>query len=833
MSLTFPAAYSAQLKSSFLDEDWLFQLYYTAEGANDWIGLASKDRIVTSVKYYGVVIDAGEISREIDLLNSSASVGTITITCVNKWKTDTLSAELLHGTNKYINHTVKIYSCINDEATLTNCAYIWRGKIKTIYHSIDTCTIEMETDSPFDYIQIPNVLSTYFKTRIPIVYGNYTKLSTGKNIGYDYTGPGLLHPVPFNQAYSDYVWALNHQADASDARLHIYEPNVREFVTLEIDDSPYYDDDTQSLDGANASKAQADLHHGWKQRPISTHLDNSFIDPGSAYDKDLTTFALPHTLETDVSGTGSHADSASEELVLDIPTIKYGRVTTFQIYVSWYLLIDAECDPNLGSVTFQQFTAQINDNTFSTPVNLVELQDVFGTRTGGLYEYDDSDTGSATTDHSAALATAGYVMPNKIRIEASLDQVGVSDEQDARTTAIITARIYNVYMIIDVDLDQANDPKGAAQTVSEIIHLYSGSDGFPQGYTDGEGGGATLASEVHQAHRDIMNRYAGIDYDNDYMTNWIAASPGDFDLDAARTGWDVRWWQLEPRSLREILDMLQYEGCFIFMLVHDSDGSGNAGGRYIWVQNTYASGLHTFTKDDYENIQISMTDPADLVTKTIYNYSKHPAEDTYLQTEESHENTTARDNWSLGTSREETVDLEALVNCGDNMQAVSLLAEALDDSETGVDVDDGTEFTAGDYIKVGTEIMLITSISTNTLTVVRGSLSSTAAAHNDNTQVYFYGWGSIYNTSSPDGDNLPNETIVLYYDNIKANPRILVSCDIHNKAKFNTEVGDVVKFDDSRIDAFGKTWSNLYFMIVEEHRTKNTLSIVAREVYSS
>jgi len=67
--------------------------------------------------------------------------------------------------------------------------------------------------------------------------------------------------------------------------------------------------------------------------------------------------------------------------------------------------------------------------------------------------------------------------------------------------------------------------------------------------------------------------------------------------------------------------------------------------------------------------------------------------------------------------------------------ATSLLAEALDSSETGVDVDDGTEFAVGQVILVGSEQMKISAISSNTLTVTRGFNGSTAASHSDNTQV--------------------------------------------------------------------------------------------------
>lgn len=57
-------------------------------------------------------------------------------------------------------------------------------------------------------------------------------------------------------------------------------------------------------------------------------------------------------------------------------------------------------------------------------------------------------------------------------------------------------------------------------------------------------------------------------------------------------------------------------------------------------------------------------------------------------------------------------------------------AEDMDTSETGLDVatDTGSYFRQGDIISVGSEYMLVTSVSTDTLTVTRGYGSTTAAS---------------------------------------------------------------------------------------------------------
>jgi len=63
------------------------------------------------------------------------------------------------------------------------------------------------------------------------------------------------------------------------------------------------------------------------------------------------------------------------------------------------------------------------------------------------------------------------------------------------------------------------------------------------------------------------------------------------------------------------------------------------------------------------------------------------------------------------------------------------LNEALDTTETAVDVDEGGQFSVNEMIQIDDEIMLITAISTNTLTVTRGYRDTTAANHADDSEI--------------------------------------------------------------------------------------------------
>ena len=71
------------------------------------------------------------------------------------------------------------------------------------------------------------------------------------------------------------------------------------------------------------------------------------------------------------------------------------------------------------------------------------------------------------------------------------------------------------------------------------------------------------------------------------------------------------------------------------------------------------------------------------------------------------------------------------------------LAEGVNTSETAIDVTDGSQFTAQQYIQVNNEIMRVTGVSSNTLTVLREESSvddipedAVGDSHTNGTDVY-------------------------------------------------------------------------------------------------
>ena len=66
------------------------------------------------------------------------------------------------------------------------------------------------------------------------------------------------------------------------------------------------------------------------------------------------------------------------------------------------------------------------------------------------------------------------------------------------------------------------------------------------------------------------------------------------------------------------------------------------------------------------------------------------------------------------------------------------ITEDVSIDELAIDVDDGNWFEVGDLIAIGTEIMEVESISSNTLTVKRGLLGSVQTTHSDDDDLNFF-----------------------------------------------------------------------------------------------
>ncbi len=102
----------------------------------------------------------------------------------------------------------------------------------------------------------------------------------------------------------------------------------------------------------------------------------------------------------------------------------------------------------------------------------------------------------------------------------------------------------------------------------------------------------------------------------------------------------------------------------------------------------------------------------------------------------------------------------------DNSTA-NLINETFSAGDTTLTVDDGTNISVNDMIKLDSEILLVTAKSTNDLTVTRGYRDTTDADHVNNTEIYTVNYvsGGILISYYAEPDKLTSITGTLDIDN--------------------------------------------------------------------
>ena len=253
-------------------------------------------------------------------------------------------------------------------------------------------------------------------------------------------------------------------------------------------------------------------------------------------------------------------------------------------------------------------------------------QTITSSSSGSVQTWTSSDLVSQYTSNNNQI-------PNvKIRAEGETDS----------PTETISTNIYDIQLLIKVALDQSGDPEGSKNYLDDLDFMYVGANGLTESWSGSNG----EISYGHEAHRDMLVRFAG--YTTTAPQNW-----SDLDTDRSTSNWEMRWWELAPVEIQKLLEQIQYEFGFIFKFRPDGTGS------YIYIKQTSElSASQTLNKNDISDIKISNTKFSELLTQMEINYEVHPAEDKHFSNVTS-SNSTARTNWNIQTKENiSTVDLD-------------------------------------------------------------------------------------------------------------------------------------------------------------------------------
>jgi len=637
VSLTLPSVYSNAIKATNFVENWIVQLYYGNE--SNFTPIALNDTKVGGNFYHGAIINRNlSIRSSLDLARSKAKTGNISLQLANfMYKGDDFSAELFGGSNTYLNRTVKIYSQLNSDNTLSDCLQIYNGRLVDMSHDNDTITLMVVERSPWDYIEIPQTKASDTNKYFPVSYGNYTANSTSQ----DYRTNMTVFPIPVNEIRGDEVFALTGiHSISSTAYPHFYDRNLDRFLPVYSDDFSSFDTANESYKNGFAVRAYHTIPKKFKMKPVENASTDTWTNGDNVIDTPL-------------------ADDTSSFAQIIIS--RTGSGTTTKTYKSKWLRPDHKVAGVTMGCTFSwTITRQLGSSGSQSCLfvnNTWAFGDTFNTTDNSSNSTTTGTTSISVTSDGSADMVSSFNSANgwtdQTQIQCKVQNSGV----DAGTCTF-TPRLYDMRASVSTEIDFTDKDQGY-QTLKSIEYLYCGGDGLDKSYNGGSGT-ATCGLE---AHRDLLVRFTGYDDTDGNIYNWNS----NLDIEDARidsSAWNIRAWVLESTSLKKILEKIQYEFGFIYKFRADGVGS------YWYVKDSYSSSdvSATLNADDISNINISTTPFSELITKMDIGFEKHPAQSSYMSSVTSEDSTNStRSNLNIGAKENiKQVNLDYNVNKAGN-----------------------------------------------------------------------------------------------------------------------------------------------------------------------
>lgn len=580
MSLTLPAAFTTK---TIIKENWLFQLWYDDEDEDEFFGLSLFDTRVegtATADYKGCVLNKPTIRESIDLENSTATTSSINLTIANfidGIDGRPFSTQLLHGSNKYINRSVKVYIQPDDEPDLSDCLLVYTGRLTKISIDKDRINLIIVAQRPWDNIMIPDqgdrTTNNIYK---PLVYGDYVD-NTTEGSGNDVYGTYIAHPSKYCTEIDREQYYLTGAGSNGTKGALFWDKYLQKFSA--IDDSS---STVTTVLGERALKfpvSSVKSNHFWldsvrvsPQSPVSDaawqDTANIFLGSGFAY------IANPDV---------SDSTTESKYLYLNCPNID-GEATQLSFVIS-----------------MRQEGAKGASNSLTTQI---------------FYENDASVLGykSWSADESAVI-TANFIteygtqdkkMPDYVTVKINWT-AGSGSTWSAGTSSV---RVYEARF--ETEYSYPDDATRKLDNKAQDF-VYSGADGQISDIDE------SAITEIHEAYRDILHIYTSY-LSSNTPTNWASGT----NINAAKD-WKIRYWILEPTPLIDVLEKLQYEGGFIGRF------NGQNAFEMIYIPDSPSTSV-TLERDDISDISITTTDFSSLSTKMEIEYQKHPAENRYMAT---------------------------------------------------------------------------------------------------------------------------------------------------------------------------------------------------------
>jgi len=578
----------------------------------DFLPIALSDTTVDDVFYHGTITNVPSIRSSIDLAKSTSDTDNISLSIANFQTDGTDFYKLIfNGTNNYHNKGVRIYAQFSGETTLSNCQRIFTGRLVDI--TLDqNQNIKMQINShrPWDKIEFPQTKSLNSVYQ-PVVYGDYSA-HADRGLVRDFAN--AVHPVPFHSKGLTTDHLIIPAKDYTNIYPHYYDATADAFLPIKSDN---YTAATQNLDddydpNVNIGLVKREMRRRFLINPISLSTDGSttFTNAKNLLMKSYNSSGMTFSYTDSNAGVTKNAYvnfacELNKVLDCDLDLKGYAATPASQTNVFFDLKI---AHGNTEGTYYDSGASIVNGLPQNQQTDL-GVDSVNGADFGATSVVDSSYAGQG-------LITAGSDFAN----DNNLRTMNLWCQIAGYASNVVTCELVINDMVLYVDSQQSYDEdKGntnnSISIASNLKYLYLGVDGLTASWDSG------AISHGHDAHRDMLIRFAGVSTEDPEVNTGEAWSV--LNTDRAIDNWKVRYWQLEPRSLKDALDKMAYESGFI------SKFSPSNQLKYIYVKkSSELSALLNLTKDDIANVSVSTTGIDNVHATMDISNKLHPADST-------------------------------------------------------------------------------------------------------------------------------------------------------------------------------------------------------------
>ena len=634
---------------------------------HNFLPLSFSDYIDNNTFYHGAITNSPVVREAIDLKKCTNKTSNLSINVVNfNYKGSSLYKELI-DTHYYINRVCDIYVVINEQ-TKTKIASF---RVNNISFNNDIIKISMISHRPWDNITIPQTQTNTTKKYFPIVYGNFTGVTSSYSSPAYYTDlkfpDQTVFPVEVDQYGYYYKCLLPYDYGSTGVKLRYYDEGLDAFMPLDYGSSS--DGPTAaSYENGYSLKTEWHLRRHFKMKPTSTVSKTFGNDIGNIFDDDDADESSTYADLTISALASSGAITVTKDNVFDIPALddppdktytgdNYG-MTSEVVWEYKNFLATTNGGEGVSANTFVIYDASNTGALVAYGTN-----GSFSSTASGYTTGTGSDVAQTTASHNLAdnySATGGFQEGFRIRFHRTANSIGdTTIPDDVSGIPCNYIRVTDVRFKTTCAIDKLNTSDNSR--ITSIKRLYSNADGLTAGITGGTSHANDPIYEIHDAHLDLLNRFCDINVATNPATDidgFSSLNGARYNVnDSSEPNWDIRWWLHKPKDLKKVLEQMQFEGQFIFRFKQgDFDQP-----QYIYIPNSQTTAL-TLNKNDLEKIELQSSDPSDIITKQVINYNVHPAKETY-QSSVTAVNSSSRLKYNIQDKENiENINLDMLVD---------------------------------------------------------------------------------------------------------------------------------------------------------------------------